>query len=45
MAVLPPPEAGEESAWTLKVRIQMGAALGATVDSDDKGRSEQIASG
>ena len=45
MAVVPPPAVGEESAWTLKVRIQMGAALGATVDSDGKGRSEQITSG
>jgi hypothetical protein len=45
MAVVPPPAVGEESAWTLKVRIQMGAALGATVDSDGKGRIEQITSG
>ena len=45
MAVLPPPVAGDESAWTLKLRNQMGAALSATVDVGGEGRSEQIASG
>lgn len=45
MAVVPPPILGEESAWTLRLRNQMGAALGATVDVDGEGHCEQIASG
>ena len=45
MAVVPPPVAGEESAWTLKLRDQMGASLGAKVDAEVEGRGEQIASG
>ncbi len=45
MAVVPPPVAGEESAWTLKLRSQMGAALGAKVDAEDGRCGEQVASG
>ncbi len=32
LAVIPPPVAGEESAWTLGIREQMARALGASVD-------------
>lgn len=35
MAVVQPPARGEESAWTDRLRRQMGEALGAVVDSED----------